>query len=122
MGRTRKRARDVRLRCQGESVPGRRRMAPSRALHRGNEAGQGAGHADGPVRSSDRAYDFDDFTERGDDEHLDGLGKHRAANDDAWLEFTGVHLIPARDGTTIHVRASRHPWAVAISNKIISST
>jgi hypothetical protein len=30
-----------------------------------------------------RTYDFDHVTERRDDEHLDGLGKHRAADDDA---------------------------------------
>jgi hypothetical protein len=30
-------------------------------------------------------YDFDHVTERRDDEHLDGLRKHRPADDNAWL-------------------------------------
>jgi hypothetical protein len=30
-----------------------------------------------------RTYDFDHVTERRDDEHLDRLGKHRSADDDA---------------------------------------
>jgi hypothetical protein len=30
-----------------------------------------------------RTYDFDHVTERRDDEHLDGLGKYRATDDDA---------------------------------------
>ena len=41
-----------------------------------------------------RAYDFDHVTERRDDEHLDGLRKHRPPDDDAWLQFTRVHLSP----------------------------
>ena len=31
------------------------------------------------------AYDFDHVTEGRDDKHFDGLGKHRPADDDAWL-------------------------------------
>src|ERR1700756_52011 len=41
-----------------------------------------------------RAYDFDHVTERRDDEHLDGLRKHRSPDDDAWLQFTPVHFAP----------------------------
>ena len=41
-----------------------------------------------------RAYDFDYVTERRDDEHLDRLRKHRPADNDAWLQFTRVHLTP----------------------------
>jgi hypothetical protein len=32
-----------------------------------------------------RADDLNHVTERRDDEHLDGLRKHQAADDDAWL-------------------------------------
>ncbi len=38
------------------------------------------------------AYDFDHVTERGDDEHLDRLRKHRPADDDALPQVTRVHL------------------------------
>ena len=39
-----------------------------------------------------RAYDFDHVTERRDDEHLDGLRKHRPADDDAWLDIADFQL------------------------------
>jgi hypothetical protein len=37
-------------------------------------------------------HDFDPVTERCDDQYLDGLRKHRPTDDDAWLQFTPVHL------------------------------
>jgi hypothetical protein len=42
-------------------------------------------------------YDLDHVAERRDDEHLDGLGKDRPADDDAWLQFIRVHLAPLVD-------------------------
>ncbi len=47
-----------------------------------------------------RTYDFNDVTERRDDEHLDGLRQHRSADDNARLQFSRVHLTPTGDGTT----------------------
>ena len=38
-----------------------------------------------------RAYDLDHVAERGDDQHLDGLRKHRSPNSNAKFQFTRVH-------------------------------
>jgi hypothetical protein len=39
-------------------------------------------------------YDFDHVTERCDDEYLNRLRKDRPVDDDAWFQFTRVHLTP----------------------------
>ena len=40
------------------------------------------------------AYDLDHVAEQRDNEHLNRLGKHRPADDDALLQLTRVHLTP----------------------------
>ena len=83
MGRTRKRARDCRFDTKAEA----RRVAVERlALGRRIEELE-------LVEAQDTlmdlpgllacAHDFDHVTERGDDDHLDRLRKHRPADDNA---------------------------------------
>ena len=48
-----------------------------------------------------RADNLDHVTERRDDEHLDGLRKHRTADYDAGLEIVRVHFTPFRPALSV---------------------